>query len=101
MHASVDESGLELKAHAQGMNSCRLPLSLPPDPVDELTDPGSQFTNWNPHVMSSTVWAYENFLQVPCPAALLRLEQCADVYTHLTIALAVAWSLQRCMARQD
>ena len=51
---------------AQGRNSCRLPLSLPPDPVDELTDPGTQFSNWNPHVMSTTVWALESFVQVGC-----------------------------------
>ena len=51
---------------AQGRNSCRLPLSLPPDPVNELTDPGTQFSNWNPHVMSTTVWAYESFVQVGC-----------------------------------
>ena len=54
----------------QGVNSCRLPLSMPPDPVDELADPGTQFSNWNPHVMSTTVWAFESFLQVCCPLLL-------------------------------
>ena len=59
----------------QGTSSSRLPLSLPPDPVEELSEPGQQFENWNPVLMQATVWAFETFLQVgadllptPCTA---------------------------------
>ena len=50
--------------YLQGTNSARLPLSLPPDPVEELSEPGQHFENWNPQLMQTTVWAFETFLQV-------------------------------------